>query len=111
MRRRGRGGAGLAIDRATLHMLTLGDESLARELLTIYVERTDFLIAALRAGAPVGEIAHGAKGSALAVGDAAMAAVAAGLEGLEGTVGVAGREALAAALETSGDGARRALKM
>ena len=96
----------MAIDGPALRRLTYGDEDLARELLTIYVERAGFLVAALRAGGSVGELAHGAKGSALAVCDAAMAAVAAGLEASTGDVG---RDALVRALETSRENARRSL--
>lgn len=73
------------IDRQALDAATGGDGALARELLILYAARTEALASALSA-APLAQrralrdLAHGARGSALAVGAFAAAQAAADLE-------------------------------
>ena len=73
------------IDRQTLDVATGGDGALARELLVLYATRAESLASALSATPPaqrraLRDLAHGARGSALAVGALDVAQAAADLE-------------------------------
>jgi HPt (histidine-containing phosphotransfer) domain-containing protein len=77
--------AGASIDLKALDSATGGDGALARELLILYAARAEALAEALQAATLVQrrallELAHGARGSALAVGAFAVAEAAADLE-------------------------------
>jgi HPt (histidine-containing phosphotransfer) domain-containing protein len=69
------------IDLDHLKRMTLGDESLEREVLAMFAAQSARLIGALAAlPAEAGELAHALKGSARAVGAFAVADAAAALE-------------------------------
>ncbi|MBV9636662.1 MAG: Hpt domain-containing protein [Methylobacteriaceae bacterium] len=75
-----------AIDRSHLSRQTLGDTALQRELLAIFDRRSEDLVGRLAGAQPEArrDLAHGLKGSALAIGATRVAAAAAHYEGLIG---------------------------
>jgi len=71
----------MALNRELLIETVGGDAALADELLTIYIERAAIVSEALRscepaAGARLADLAHGIRGSALAIGAAELADLA-----------------------------------
>jgi HPt (histidine-containing phosphotransfer) domain-containing protein len=75
-------GAAAAIDRGHLAQMTLGDRKLERELLRLFEQQAELLIARMRASEPaaVATLAHTLKGSALGVGAGNVAQAAAAAE-------------------------------
>lgn len=72
-----------AIDLAMLERATVGDTALAREVLTLFSERAEQLVAELAGAADARtrrEAAHGLKGAALGVGAIAVAEAASEVE-------------------------------
>jgi HPt (histidine-containing phosphotransfer) domain-containing protein len=71
------------IDLAVLERATFGDPALAREVLSLFSERAEKLLAQIAGAADVRtrrEAAHGLKGAALGVGAIAVAEAAADVE-------------------------------
>ena len=72
----------MVIDRSHLAHMTLGDRNLEREVLQLFEQQAELLIARMRANEPpaVAALAHTLKGSAMGVGAANVARAAAATE-------------------------------
>lgn len=89
-----------AIDMQHLARMTLGEQSLQREVLALFDRQADVLLPRIRGGAPAlaASLAHTLKGSAASIGAFKVARAAESIEQIQGR---ADRDAaMAAAIET-----------
>jgi HPt (histidine-containing phosphotransfer) domain-containing protein len=87
-----------AIDMQHLARMTLGEQSLQREVLALFDRQVDVLLPRIRCGAPelAASLAHTLKGSAASIGAFKVARAAESVEQMQGR---ADREAAMAAIE------------